>query len=182
MKRRVLGASLALAGLILSHASAGAITATGKVHITATVDAVCTLAGGGGEFLAVANFSNPGTSTISLEPFTRDSVAEINCNVPAIVELKSDNGAATTTGDGTSMAKNFFDYKAAVAIDDGADFTCEFSTITVPTHTGSEFKGCDALLLPAALSDVALTITPVDPGMLIPGTYNDILTLTITAD
>ncbi|CAN1722178.1 putative Spore coat protein U domain-containing protein [Hyphomicrobium sp. 1Nfss2.1] len=182
MKRGVIGAIIALTVSMIVQGEAHAAEASGKVQITATVDTICTLIPAAPTtYMDVADFSDPGKSSIKLSPYINNGLAVIDCNAPATVTLESENGAVTTTGAATPLAKNYFDYDASLTIADGAGFSCLFSSTNNALIGGEEFKECEALLLPA-LSDVALTITPVDPGFLVPGTYNDVLTVTIVTN
>ncbi len=162
MKRGVMGTFLALTCLLFSNVAANAVEATGKVQITALVESVCTLTPAAATtYMDVADFSAPGTSSISLTPYVNDTLAVIDCNSPAVVTLFSDNGAATGNTLASGTAGDYFDYTAKLSINDGSSFSCTFESALNTAHNGSEYKSCASTLQPS-LSDVSLTILAID--------------------
>lgn len=176
--------------------SAADPSTSGKVRVTADVDTVCAIIGTGGEtyvdpkslipttLVDVADFSRPGTATITLGPKTMPARI-YTCNVPSLLELSSDNGAATTTASPSGDAQAHFDYTAYVefspnrsTVDRG---NCTYASATNPVIGAPETVSCPGGVQ-ASYGNVVVTITPVDPGTLVPGVYNDVLTIKITAN
>ncbi len=171
----------AIAG-ILSLASTAAMAqtaATGTVNVTAIVAATCTintLASAG--LLGMADFSNGGASLIKTATYTVSPAVAADCNTPTHVTLTSANGAATSGATAGGGYANYFDYTATAAF---GGVTATLDTIANPASTPGETVSAGPTAGPAA-GALVITVKPDGTPKLAAGTYNDVLTVTLTAD
>lgn len=170
----------AVAGLLaLGATSAMAQTAaSGTVNVTATVAATCTinaLAAAG--VLGTADFSNGGASLI-LTAAQTFATATGDCNTPTHVQVSSANGAATSTATAGGGYANFFDYTAAASF---GGVTATLDTSTLATHVGVETMLSATGTAGPATGTLSIVVTPVGTPKLAAGVYNDVVTVTLTA-
>ena len=179
-KRIILGAILSC--FITSGAAVAQSAATGTVNVTATVTASCTInAAASAGTLATANFSNSGSSLISTTAYTNATLATGDCNTPTHLSLSSANGAATTSAGVTGGGgyANFFNYTAVSTF---STLTTTLDTATNPARAGPESATSSGASSGSANGAIGITITPDGTPKLAAGVYNDVLTVTLTAN
>lgn len=179
--RGVPAAIVALAGLVLmlpSPSMAADTVATGKIQITATVSPACTITGNDTSYLGYLDFSAPNTTTIDTNPKSITNGIVIDCNFATDVVLTSDNGAVRNSTPTTGVLKDYFHYAATVEVTDGAGFSCALDSFT----DGTSPVTCPARLQPVN-TEMRVTVAPdTTTGSLYPGSYSDVLTVTLLAD
>ena len=174
-------ATFALLVCLLPGKAMAQTAASGTINVTATVNASCTInALTSAGTLATADFTNGGASMIKTAPYINASLATGDCNTPTHLSLSSANGAATTTASVTGGGgyANFFDYTAVATF---STISTTLDTSAIATHIGAESATSSSATAGSASGAIGITITPNGTPKLAHGVYNDVLTLTLTA-
>ena len=177
MRQRLLSVLLAVAALFSSGVANAQVTSTQDINLSATVTSYCTINGAGGAATAV-NQTIPVTAAgaVNTTPIV-STIASVACNNSGTIVAASQSGGVRTVAAAAPGATNIIDYTASAVFGTG---TSNLNTATVATAAGVE-TGSTGTITQAATGNLVVTVTPQTPGLpLQPGSYSDILRVTLT--
>lgn len=183
--KHFLQAAFLLGGICASASAMAQSAATGTVNVNATVLATCRIAASAtpsAGILATVDFSNTvatPSATIAGAGVVQSGALSNNavCNVASHIKLETQKGASTTAAAAPPSHQNFFDYTAVATYHD--------ATVTLNTNVVAPLGFVTSTTATSGPHDGALVIaiTSVAPTLpLVVGTYNDVLTITLTAN
>jgi hypothetical protein len=168
----VILATTAAAGQALSQA------AQQQIQITATVNKACTINGASTGTLDTATIPIDASGNVVTGAITPASApyANVICNSPSTIQLKSQNGGVKNTASPPSGYTNIIDYQATTTWNSA---TATIDTSTIPTATGTESG--TAQPVSAGSGSLQVTVSPkANTSALVGGTYSDLLTVLLT--
>jgi phosphotransferase system IIB component len=150
------------------------------IQINATVAKFCSIDGANASATpattttqTVKNLTVSAAGRVSTSVVTAGPYAVV-CNNASNVTLTSQNGAMTSGLTAVSGFENIINYSAATT----GFAVASVDTSTVATATGQE-GGATVGVGTAAAGNISVNITPADAGVLLAGTYQDVLRLSI---
>ena len=153
------------------NGSAGVAVAQATVNNPTT----CTIGGAANGGTKTLDFSN-GKTVSTTQQFA--IFGSVTCNNSAVMTLTSQNGAVTNAAATDSTHQNFFDYIATTTVNGG---TVTLNTSTVPGTGAAETSTGNITSTSTTNAVLSVGVTPIAPTQpLVAGSYNDVLTLTIT--
>jgi hypothetical protein len=165
-------------GVMAAASPAFSQAAQQQIQITATVNKACTINGASTGTLDTATIPIDASSNVVTGAITPANApyANVICNAPSTIQLKSQNGGMKNTATPPSGYTNIIDYQASAIWN---SVTATIDTSTIPTANGTESG--TAQPVSAGSGSLQVTINPAaNSSPLVGGTYSDLLTVLLT--
>jgi hypothetical protein len=175
----IIAGRLALGAIFCIAVTDGALAqaAQQEIQISATVTSSCTINGASTGVVDTATIGIDASGDVIVSPITPTNApyANVVCNAPSTIQLRSTQGAVKT-GATASGFTNIIDYQAS-ATWNGQTVTID--TATIASATGQEDGTAEPVS--AGSGDLDVTITPeANSQPLIGGSYSDSLFVLLT--
>lgn len=148
-----------------------------EIQISANVTGSCTINGASTGTIDTATIGIDASNNVIVAPITPTNApyANVVCNAPSTIQLRSTQGAVKTAATGTGFT-NIIDYQASATWNGQ---TATIDTATTPTATGQENGTAEPV--GAGSGNLDVTITPEANSLpLIGGGYSDSLFVLLT--